>query len=128
MTSYPAPKRPAHPDPPVPSGTDQQDSLESSSTDPARPDISEATDRESGAAEAGRRTKKRKTATTDILLSIDVELKERMVATLLHTQASTGITSQQQFIRVAIDQLCSRIERDYNSGKPFAPPAEGINL
>lgn len=74
------------------------------------------------------RRPKRKVATTDILLSVDVELKERMVAALLHTQARTGITSQQQFIRVAIEQLCSRIEEHYNAGDPFPAPAEGIHV
>jgi len=72
--------------------------------------------------------KKRKAATTDILLSISEDLKERMVATLEHTRPRTGITSQQQFIRTAIDQLCKRLETEYNNGEAFPPPAQGINL
>lgn len=72
--------------------------------------------------------KKRKVATTDILLSVSEELKERMVATLEHTRPRTGITSQQQFIRIAIEQLCKRLESDFNNGETFPPPAQGINL
>ncbi|MEV8195098.1 MULTISPECIES: hypothetical protein [Rhodococcus] len=72
--------------------------------------------------------KKRKVATTDILLSVSEELKERMVATLEHTRPRTGITSQQQFIRIAIEQLCKRLESDFNNGEAFPPPAQGVNL
>lgn len=72
--------------------------------------------------------KKRKAATTDILLSLEVDLKDRMVATLEHTRPRTGIKSQQLFIRTAIDQLCSRLEAEYNNGEAFPPPASNINL
>ena len=72
--------------------------------------------------------KKRKVATTDILLSVSEELKERMVATLEHTRPRTGITSQQQFIRTAIDQLCKRLEAEFNNGEAFPPPAQNVNL
>lgn len=75
-----------------------------------------------------RREDKRKAATTDILLSLEVDLKERMVATLEHTRPRTGITSQQMFIRVAIEQLCARLEADYNNGELFPQPAEDITL
>ncbi|WP_194150320.1 hypothetical protein [Prescottella subtropica] len=79
-------------------------------------------------ADPAPREKKRKAATTDILLSLDVDLKERMVAALAHTRPRTGITSQQMFIRVAIEQLCARLETDYNGGQEFPPPADGITL
>ena len=72
--------------------------------------------------------KKRKAATTDILLSLTEDLKDRMVATLEYTRPRTGITSQQQFIRTAIDQLCTRLETEFNDGQAFPPPAQGINL
>lgn len=72
--------------------------------------------------------KKRKAATTDILLSLTEDLKDRMVATLEYTRPRTGITSQQQFIRTAIDQLCTRLETDFNDGEAFPPPAQGTNL
>lgn len=72
--------------------------------------------------------RKRKAATTDILLSLSEDLKDRMVATLEHTRPRTGITSQQQFIRTAIDQLCARLEADFNNGEAFPPPAQTINL
>ncbi|MFD6677293.1 hypothetical protein ACFWDA_23390 [Rhodococcus zopfii] len=72
--------------------------------------------------------KKRKAATTDILLSLSEDLKKRMVATLEHTRPRTGITSQQQFIRTAIDQLCKRLESEFNNGEAFPPPVENVNL
>lgn len=75
-----------------------------------------------------RREDKRKAATTDILLSLEIDLKERMVATLEHTRPRTGITSQQKFIRIAVEQLCARLEADYNNGEPFPPPAEDITI
>lgn len=80
------------------------------------------------AQQAAPAPKKRKVATTDILLSVSEELKERMVATLEHTRPRTGITSQQQFIRIAIEQLCRRLESDFNNGEAFPPPAQGVNL
>jgi len=80
------------------------------------------------AQQAAPAPKKRKVATTDILLSVSEELKERMVATLEHTRPRTGITSQQQFIRIAIEQLCKRLESDFNNGEAFPPPAQGVNL
>lgn len=72
--------------------------------------------------------KKRKIATTDILLSLSEDLKDRMVATLEHTRPRTGITSQQAFIRTAIEQLCKRLEADFNDGQPFPPPVQSVNL
>ncbi|USI93064.1 hypothetical protein [Rhodococcus pyridinivorans] len=80
------------------------------------------------AQQAAPAPKKRKVATTDILLSVSEELKERMVATLEHTRPRTGITSQQQFIRIAIEQLCKRLESDFNNGEAFPSPAQGVNL
>lgn len=72
--------------------------------------------------------KKRKRDTMDILLSVPEDLKQRMVATLEHTRPRTGITSQQQFIRTAIEQLCKRLEHELNNGDQFPAPAEKITL
>ncbi|WP_249354706.1 hypothetical protein [Rhodococcus sp. USK13] len=72
--------------------------------------------------------KKRKAQTTDILLSLEEELKDRMVAALDHTRPRTGIKSQQQFIRTAIDQLCTKLETQYNNGEPFPAPADEIAI
>ncbi|KAF0965136.1 hypothetical protein [Rhodococcus sp. T7] len=72
--------------------------------------------------------KKRKAQTTDILLSLEEELKDRMVAALEHTRPRTGIKSQQVFIRTAIDQLCARLENQYNNGEPFPAPADEIAI
>lgn len=77
---------------------------------------------------ADARGRKRKAATTDILLSLPVEMKDRMVATLEHTRPRTGITSQQQFIRTAIEQLCGRLEAEFNESQPFPQPAQEINI
>lgn len=57
----------------------------------------------------------------DILLSLPVELKERMVNTITWTRPYTGIGQQQKFIRKAITDLCERLEEEFNSGKAFEP-------
>lgn len=75
-----------------------------------------------------RKPRKRKVQTTDILLSLPEELKERMVATLDHTRPRTGIRSQQMFIRLAIEQLCARLEDQHNGGERFPQPADEIDI
>ncbi|MFZ2175216.1 MAG: hypothetical protein WAW17_14540 [Rhodococcus sp. (in: high G+C Gram-positive bacteria)] len=57
-----------------------------------------------------------------VLLTIDADLKARMVAAIEHTRARTGITSQQVFIRTAIAELCTKLEEQYNDGNRFPPP------
>ena len=66
---------------------------------------------------------KRLGGSKDILLSLPEDLKERMVNTITWTQPHTGIGQQQKFIRKAIGDLCDRLERQYNNGNPFSPPA-----
>jgi hypothetical protein len=58
-----------------------------------------------------------------ILLSLEDEMKSRMVNTLDWTRPHTGIKSQQQFIRKAIDALCDDLEKRYNGGEPFPKTA-----
>lgn len=58
----------------------------------------------------------------DILLSVPEELKERMVNTIAWTRPRTGISTQQQFIRKAMADLCDQLERDYNGSRTFEPP------
>lgn len=57
----------------------------------------------------------------DILLSVSDEQKARLESTVAWTMARTGVKSQQAFIRWGIDELCSRMEQEYNDGKPFDP-------
>lgn len=57
----------------------------------------------------------------DILLSLPVELKGRMVNTITWTRPYTGIVHQQKFIRQAITDLCARLEKEFNAGEPFEP-------
>ncbi|WP_250150373.1 hypothetical protein [Mycolicibacter acidiphilus] len=66
---------------------------------------------------------KRPVASKDILLSLPEDAKERMVNTITWTQPHTGIGQQQKFIRKAINELCDRLERDFNNGQPFPTPA-----
>jgi hypothetical protein len=54
-----------------------------------------------------------------ILLTVDDELKRRMVATLAWTAGRTGISTQQEFIRAAIAAACQRLEDAHNNGQPF---------
>ena len=59
----------------------------------------------------------------DILLSLPVELKERMVNTITWTRPYTGISHQQKCIRKAITDLCDRFEEEFNAGEAFEPGA-----
>jgi hypothetical protein len=61
--------------------------------------------------------------TVKILLTLDETTKARMVNTLDWTRPHTGIPSQQQFIRHAIEQLCDDLEKRYNNGQPFTESA-----
>lgn len=76
---------------------------------------------------ATRRTRpmqeKRLGGSRDILLSAPEDLKERMVNTIAWTQPHTGIQHQQVFIRRAMAELCERLEKQYNNGEAFPPPA-----
>lgn len=57
----------------------------------------------------------------DILLSVSDEQKARLENTVAWTAPRTGVKSQQAFIRWGIEELCSRLEQEYNDGKPFDP-------
>ncbi|OKH70263.1 hypothetical protein EB74_28080 [Mycobacterium sp. SWH-M5] len=59
----------------------------------------------------------------DILLSLPIELKDRMVNTIAWTRPYTGICHQQRFIRKAIADLCDRLEDEFNAGEAFDPVA-----
>jgi hypothetical protein len=63
----------------------------------------------------------------DVLLSLPEDLKDRMVNTIAWTSMHTGIDRQQKFMRIAIEELCERIEGELNQGKPFADAAKPIN-
>lgn len=65
---------------------------------------------------------KRKAATTDILLSIEEELKQRMVNTIAGSAMHTGVKQQQMFIRLGIRELCERYEAEFNQGERFPTP------
>jgi hypothetical protein len=50
-----------------------------------------------------------------------------MVNTIAWTSMHTGIDRQQKSMRIAIEELCERIEGELNQGKPFADAAKPIN-
>ena len=56
-----------------------------------------------------------------ILLSVSDEQKARLENTQAWTAPRTGVKSQQAFIRWGIEELRSRLEQEYNDGKPFDP-------
>ncbi|OZD12034.1 hypothetical protein CH253_22835 [Rhodococcus sp. 06-156-3C] len=60
--------------------------------------------------------------TRDILLSMPISQKERMEATIAHTQAFTGVKHQQVFIRTAVERLCEQLEQQYNRGERYPMP------
>jgi hypothetical protein len=67
---------------------------------------------------------KRLGGSRDILLSLPLEEKERMVNTVAWTGAHIGIKHNSRFIRYAIARLCAELEQKYNNGEPYGPPAE----
>jgi hypothetical protein len=69
-------------------------------------------------------TTKRLGGSRDILLSLPLEEKERMVNTVAWTGAHIGIKHNSRFIRYAIARLCAELEQKYNNGEPYGPPAE----
>lgn len=116
--------------PPQPASTaaTPEPSSSSAATQPATPAVAEYEAPRPIPQQVSPVEKKRKKDTMDILLSVPEDLKQRMVATLEHTRPRTGITSQQQFIRTAIEQLCKRLEHELNNGDQFPAPAERITL
>nr|WP_294637906.1 hypothetical protein [uncultured Rhodococcus sp.] len=71
---------------------------------------------------------KRMEGTKDILLSMPSSQKERMEATIAHTQAYTGVKHQQVFIRTAVERLCEQLERQYNNGQRYTLPPTAPSL
>ncbi len=83
-----------------------------------------AADRGASRPAAATTSKRSPAFSRDILLSVADEQKARLENTVAWTAPRTGVKSQQAFIRWGIDELCSRLEREYNGGKPFDPIAE----
>lgn len=75
-----------------------------------------------------RERSKRMEGTKDILLSMPSSQKERMEATIAHTQAYTGVKHQQVFIRTAVERLCEQLERQYNNGQRYTLPPTAPSL
>lgn len=71
---------------------------------------------------------KRMEGTRDILLSMPISQKERMEATIAHTQAFTGIKHQQVFIRTAVQKLCEQLEGEYNRSERYPMPPSNPHL
>jgi hypothetical protein len=46
-----------------------------------------------------------------------------MVNTIAWTTPHSEIHQQQKFIRKGIAELCDRLEKQFNNGKPFPAPA-----
>ena len=83
--------------------------------------VSEATAPASPAPRPPAAAKRSPAFSRDILLSVSDEQKARLENTQAWTAPRTGVKSQQAFIRWGIDELCSRLEQEYNDGKPFDP-------
>lgn len=83
--------------------------------------VAEATTPNSPAPRPPASAKRSPAFSRDILLSVSDEQKARLENTQAWTAPRTGVKSQQAFIRWGIDELCSRLEQEYNDGKPFDP-------
>lgn len=84
-------------------------------------------ERRRSSAAAPESPSKRLRNSRDVLLSLPEDLKDRMVNTIAWTSMHTGIDRQQKFMRIAIEELCERIEGELNQGKPFAEAAKPVN-
>ena len=67
---------------------------------------------------------KRLGGSKDILFSLPEEEKVRMTNTIAWTTPRTGIRHQSKFIRYAIAKVCAELEREFNNGEQFPPPAD----
>lgn len=67
---------------------------------------------------------KRLGGSKDILFSLPEEEKDRMINTIAWTTPRTGIRHQSKFIRYAIAKACEDLEREFNNGNSFPPPAD----
>ncbi|MFD4407599.1 hypothetical protein ACFWPH_33020 [Nocardia sp. NPDC058499] len=65
--------------------------------------------------EGSERTK-RLAGSSDVLLSLPSDLKDRMESVIAYTYPHTGINQQQAFIRWSITKLCAELEARYNDG------------
>jgi len=93
---------------------------------PVRPPVKPRLEGKSPAAASGTSSNRLRNS-RDVLLSLPEDLKDRMVNTIAWTSMHTGIDRQQKFMRIAIEELCERIEGELNQGKPFAEAAKPIS-
>lgn len=93
---------------------------------PVRPVVKPRLEGKSPAAASGTSSNRLRNS-RDVLLSLPEDLKDRMVNTIAWTSMHTGIDRQQKFMRIAIEELCERIEGELNQGKPFAAAAKPIS-
>ncbi|WP_280461015.1 hypothetical protein [Nocardia carnea] len=64
----------------------------------------------------GSERSKRLAGSSDVLLSLPSDLKDRMESVIAYTYPHTGINQQQAFIRWSITKLCTELEARYNDG------------
>ncbi|WP_245662766.1 hypothetical protein [Nocardia vermiculata] len=64
----------------------------------------------------GSERSKRLAGSSDVLLSLPSDLKDRMESVIAYTYPHTGINQQQAFIRWSITKLCAELEARYNDG------------
>ncbi|WP_280186328.1 MULTISPECIES: hypothetical protein [Nocardia] len=70
-------------------------------------------------SEEGSERSKRLAGSSDILLSLPSDLKERMKSVIAYTYPHTGINEQQAFLRWSVSKLCAELEDRYNDGKQW---------
>ncbi|WP_345346907.1 ParB family protein [Rhodococcus olei] len=63
-----------------------------------------------------------RTRTKQTNVPLPVDLRARMEAAAVHTLPHEGLNSMTRFIAVAAEELCERLEREYNGGRRFDPP------
>lgn len=59
---------------------------------------------------------KRPANTTDVLLSLPLDLHERLESVIAYTYPVTGVRTKQAFLRSAVERACQELEERYNGG------------
>ncbi|AYF78137.1 hypothetical protein D7D52_34780 [Nocardia yunnanensis] len=107
-----APETPAAP------ADDSSDEQDTPSATTAPRGSSKSAGKSGKAGEESERSK-RLAGSSDILLSLPTDLKDRMERVIAYTRPYTGVDSQQEFIRRAVAKACAEHEGQYHNGERF---------
>ncbi|WP_331765179.1 hypothetical protein [Nocardia sp. NBC_01388] len=111
-------RRDSAPETPAVPADDSSDRQDSTSATTAHRGSSKDAGKGDKSGEESERSK-RLAGSSDILLSLPTDLKDRLESVQVFTRPYTGIDSQQEFIRQAVAKACAEHEAQYNNGARF---------